>query len=401
MGTGNYARVFAIRDVRRVLLLSTVVRVPLWASNVVLTLHVVTHLHRSYAAAGVLAAAATIAIGISGPWRGRRIDRVGLRKALVPSLVVLAACWSVAPFVGYVPLLVFSVGAGLFEIPSFSIVRQALIARVPDDLRTTALSVDAVAVEISFMIGPVLGVVLATAVPTPWALLGCELASVLGGVLIWAADPPVRREAADSDARTARSAWLTRDVGAVLLASGAATLVLGGTDVGVVAALRHMHHQAWIGWVLAVWGLGSALGGVVYGALHRPLPLLVPVGLLAAATLPVAAAPGPVGFAVLLLVAGVFCAPSLTAAVDLLSRIVPESVRGEALGWHGAAMTTGVALGSPLAGVAIDAAGWRGGFLAVGGTGLALAAACALLSRRAASSVTADVQVPVDAVEQV
>ena len=283
MGTGNYAGVFAIRDVRRVLLLGIVVRVPLWASNVVLTLHVVTHLHRSYAAAGAVAAVATVAIAVSGPWRGRRIDAVGLRRALVPSLVVLAVCWSVAPFVGYLPLLALSVAAGLFEIPSFSVTRQALIALVPDDLRRTALSVDAVAIEISFMIGPVLGVVLATAVPTPWALLGCELASVLGGVLIWLADPPMRGEEQAPAERVRRSSWLTRDVAAVLVASSAATLVLGGTDVGVVAALRALHHQAWIGWVLGLWGLGSALGGVAYGALHRPVPVLALVGLLAMA----------------------------------------------------------------------------------------------------------------------
>lgn len=389
MGAGRYARVFAIRDVRRVLLLGTVVRVPLWASNVVLTLHVVTHLHQSYAAAGALAAAATVAIGASGPWRGRRIDRVGLRRALLPSLLVLTACWSVAPFLGYLPLLALSLAAGAFEIPSFSITRQALIALVPDDLRRTALSVDSVAVEISFMIGPVLGVVLATAVPTPWALLGCELASVLGGLLLWLADPPVRGDAPDPVERIRRSSWLTRDVAAVLVASATATLVLGGTDVGVVAALRALHHQAWIGWVLGLWGLGSALGGVAYGALHRPVPLLALVGLLGAATLPVAVAPGPLAFAGLLLVAGVFCAPSLTAAVDQLSRLVPESVRGEAMGWHSAAMTTGVALGSPLAGVAIDAVGWRGAFAVVAGSGLALGAVCLALSRRAVGVETA------------
>ena len=82
--------------------------------------------------------------------------------------------------------------------------------------------------------------------------------------------------------------------------------------------------------------------------------------------------------------AGVFCAPSLTAAADELSRLVPESVRGEALGWHAAAMTTGVALGSPIAGLVIDLGGWRAAFAAVAGIGLALAALCLVLSPRTA-----------------
>ena len=91
-----YREVFALRDVRRVLALSLLMRIPMWAGNVVLTLHVVSHLNRSYAQAGVLVACATEALAISSPWRGRKLDRLGLRKAVVPSLIVLTACWSVA-----------------------------------------------------------------------------------------------------------------------------------------------------------------------------------------------------------------------------------------------------------------------------------------------------------------
>jgi len=136
VGLQAYRTVLGLRDVRNVLLLGLVVRVPLWAANVVLVLHVVSHLGRSYGAAGLLTAVATVALAVSGPWRGRRLDQVGLRRALTPSLVVLAACWSVAPFVGYWPLLALAGVAGLFVVPSFSIVRQALIHAVPDGQRT-------------------------------------------------------------------------------------------------------------------------------------------------------------------------------------------------------------------------------------------------------------------------
>jgi MFS family permease len=61
---------------------------------------------------------------------------------------------------------------------------------------------------------------------------------------------------------------------------------------------------------------------------------------------------------------------------------VPERVRGEALGWHGSAMTAGGALGAPVAGIAIDAAGWPGGFVACGAIGLAAATVGLLALRR-------------------
>ena len=50
--------------VRRVLVLGFVIRVPLWAVNVAITLHVVTHLHRSYAEAGVVSMVAAGALAL-------------------------------------------------------------------------------------------------------------------------------------------------------------------------------------------------------------------------------------------------------------------------------------------------------------------------------------------------
>ncbi|MDT4911028.1 MAG: hypothetical protein QOC66_156 [Pseudonocardiales bacterium] len=377
MGIQAYRDVLRIRDVRRVLLLSLIMRVPLWAGNIVMTLHVVTHLDRSYGAAGLLVGVATVAASISAPWRGRLLDRVGLRRAIMPSLLVLTACWSVAPFVSYWALLVLATFANLFIVPSFSIIRQALMYAVDDSRRRTVLAMDSVTVEMSYMIGPAGGVLLATCCPTSWALFACEFGTVAGGVLLWLANPPLRNESADGESRTRLPArtWMSPQVVAVLAMSAAATVVLTGTDVGVVAALRDLGHQPWIGWELTLWGFGSAVGGLIYGALHRSIPVTVLLGLLAATTLPVALAPNAFVIAALLFVAGLFCAPTITAAVDALSTSVPERVRGEALGWHGSAMTAGGAAGAPIAGIAIDHAGWHGGFVVSGLVGLAVAVA--------------------------
>jgi MFS family permease len=398
VGLQGYRAVLRLRDVRNVLLLGLVVRIPLWAANVVLVLHVVAHLGRSYGAAGLLSAVATVALAISGPWRGRRLDRVGLRRALAPSLVVLSACWAIAPFVGYWPLLGFAAVAGLFVIPSFSIVRQALIHAAPEENRTAALAIDAVVLEISFMIGPALGVLLATYWATPQALLVCEFASIAGGVLIWLADPPLR-SADDAEAPTgeqpephARFAWVSTAIIGVLAACVGATLVLTATDVAVVAALRDMGHQSWIGWELALWGLGSAVGGLIYGALHRPIPAGALLAGLAGLTIPLGWANNALTLAALLILAGLCCAPTLTATVDTLSRTVPERVRGEAFGWHGSALTAGGAIGAPLAGVAVDHWDWPAGFI-----GPACASLVIALVLVAATAKQSESEVPVAA----
>jgi MFS family permease len=382
MALDAYRTVLRHPDARRVLLLGTVIRIPMWAANVILTLHVVTHLHRSYGEAGTLVGIATVALALSSPWRGRRLDRIGLRRTIAPSLVVLTVCWSIAPFTGYWPLLVLSAVGGLFEVPTFTAVRQALMHAVGEQERRAALSVDSVLVEVSFMIGPALGVLLATYVPTPWALFGCQFASIAGSAALWLADPPMRHEDAGAGDHDGVRSWLTPSVLAVMIMAGAATIVLSGTDVGVVAMMRHLHHQPWIGWELALWGLGSAIGGLVYGAVHRTVPLVALMSGLAVTTLPLAVSDGAAVAGVLLFLAGLFCAPSITASIDLLSRLVPDTVRGEALGWHGASMTAGSAVGAPVAGFAIDHLGWAGAFVVTALLALVTALAGAPLLRR-------------------
>jgi MFS family permease len=411
----------------------------MWAGAVILTLHVVTSLGRSYGEAGLVTAASTLAVAISGPWRGRLLDRIGLRRTVGPSLVVQVVCWSIAPWVSYAPLIAFAALAGLFVVPTFSILRQVIIRSVPSDQRRTALSLDSSATELSFMAGPAIGVWLATAWDTGWALLVCELASAAAGFVMWLINPPLRSDGAEgapdergasgeelgegaraeviadgADVRADALADIGADVGADVGAEGAApdgevlerphgrairgfitvgvaavylaalcsTLVLSGTDVSIVAALRSFGQTSSIGWVLALWGAGSLVGGLVYGAWHRSISVFWLLAGLAATTGPVALASGVPAFAVLITISGLLCAPTITATVEQLSRLVPERHRGEMMGWHGSAMTAGSAIGAPVAGFAIDQGGWQWGFIVVSALGVVIAGLGLVASRR-------------------
>jgi MFS family permease len=409
-GLAAYRDVLRVREVRTALILGFLLRVPMFGGSVVLTLHVVTTLGHSYGAAGLVTAAATVAAAISGPWRGRLLDRFGLRRVVAPSVIITAACWAVAPFAGYWALLILGAFAGLFVVPTFSIVRQAVIVAVPDTGRRTALALDSVFVELSFMVGPVLGVALATQLSTSWVLFGMEMFAALIGLLLWVVDPRITTagsrtsgpagtevagpmdaaaEAAGAPAATGdvdeaapgRRSWFTGRLALVLVAAAAATIVLSGADLATVAGLRAFGQQDWIGPVLALWGLGSIVGGLVYGGLHRPISPFLLLGGLGLLTLPIAFATGGVMLTVLLLISGLFCAPTITATVDQLSRLVPEAARGEAMGWHGSSMTVGSAVGAPLAGLAIDQFGFGGGFGLVAVIGVLVAAAGLLVAR--------------------
>ena len=403
----RYRHVLRVPGLVPVLVLGLLVRMPFFAAGLVLTVHVVSTLGRSYGEAGLVSAAFTIALALSAPWRGRLLDRLGLRRTLAPSIAVTAVVWTVQPFLPYAALLAAAVLSGAFAVPTFSILRQALLAIVPLELRRSALSLDSVSTELAFMIGPAVAVWAAATYDTRWVLVVIAALAAASSVALYVVDPTmtspapttdggadgariagasgaaevsgasgasgVSEDSEDSENSEGQASWVSLGVLAVLGAAAASTVVLGGTDVSIVAALRATGQPGAIGWVLSVWGAGSLLGGLAYGALHRPISVFWLLGGLAATTLPVALAPHLAALAVLLFVCGGLCAPTITATIDGLSRLVPEHRRGEAMGWHGSAMTAGQALGAPLAGFAIDLGGWGWGFVSVSLLGLGVA----------------------------
>ena len=371
-----YRPVLALPDARAALLLGFFIRVPLFAGGVILTLHVVTALHRSYGAAGLLTTAATIALALSSPWRGRMLDRRGLRRVVVPSLARPGGLL-VHRAVGRLLVAHGAGGAGR-ALRRPDVLDPAPGPRLggPAGAAAHRPSLDSIGTEFSFMAGPALGVWAATMWHTGWAIFVFEWLSIVAGIVLVVINPALRGAGGAEPGTIAAPvrSWFSLQVLAVLAASAAATVVLAGTDVSIVATLRDMGAQQHIGWVLALWGAGSIVGGVVYGAWHRSIEAFWLLAGLALVTAPVALAANLPVAAVLILVSGLFCAPTITATVDTLTRLVPERSRGEAIGWHGSSMTAGMALGAPVAGFAIDAGGWRWGYVVVSALGLAVAA---------------------------
>ena len=235
----------------------------------------------------------TIGIAVGAPWRGRRVDTVGLRRALIPSVVSEAVIWSVVPHVSYELLLPLVFVGGLLTLPIFSVVRQSLGVLATGEQRRTAFALDAISTELVFMIGPAAGALVATAgllgpgadhrrrrhlgvravpdvvQPADPQRRACPQASGAESdaafeasqqegaeVAVVAAAPAHLQEAAAEFAPLAAAgerrqgraglrrkvihnfAWFTAAVAAVFAVAAGAGMVLSGTDVGIVAALE-------------------------------------------------------------------------------------------------------------------------------------------------------------------
>jgi predicted MFS family arabinose efflux permease len=386
----TYGGLLALPGVRSLMLVTSLARIPAAAAGVVLTLHVVLGLGGGFAAAGVIVAGLTVGGAIGAPLVGRVIDRQGLRRALVLTSAAQGLFWLLAAVLPYPVLLPAAFAGGLLSMPLFSVSRQSLAALVPEASRRTAFSLDSMGVEVSFAVGPAAGVLVATQVSTRVALLGIGVSMVLAGLVLYLLDPPIRSEAELREAEGAeplpRRQWLGVRLLVVLVATAGATVVLAGTDVSIVATLRGAGELGWSGLVIAAWCCWSLIGGFVHGAVARSLPALALVVLLAVLTIPVGLAGHWWILALALIPAGLMCAPTLAATGELISRLVPAAVRGEAMGIHSSALTAGMALGAPLAGTVVDRLGPSMGFVAAGAVGGVVALVAIAVSLAAGAS---------------
>jgi hypothetical protein len=319
---------------------------------------------------------------------------------------------------------------GLLTLPIFSVVRQSLGVLATGEQRRTAFALDAITTALVFMIGPAAGALVATA---GFSVIGLTVVgvstSVAGLFLMWfnpptcsavsdaeyeadqqegaevavvAAAPAHLQEAAAELAPVAAGGlhrigirhrvahnflWLNAAVAAVFAVAAGAGMVLSGTDVGIVAALESGGHQGEIGLVFAFWCAASVVGGLLYGAMHKSVsPMLLLLGM-AALSIPMGFAQDTLTLCLLSLLPGLLCAPVLSAASEKaasekVAELVDEARRGEAMGWYGSALTAGIALGAPLAGVFIDGVGPSAGFFAVGAAGVVLCLFGRALQRR-------------------
>lgn len=398
MNFAAYREILAVAPVRRLLIVAMFARIPHAAAGVLLTLHVVESMKLDFASAGLVAAAITIGMAIGAPWRGRMVDIYGLRRALVPSIVAEMAVWSVAPFLNFQLLIVAALIGGLFAVPIFSVVRQALGVMVPPEQRRTAYALDSMGGEITFMIGPAAGVMLA-ANNTVVGLIMIGVSASLAGVFLMVFNPPTRTGQKGSHVAIGASAalpqelveettapdltgkkvtlrwvgkarhnvrWVNVAVLAILGTSLGAGLVLSGVNVGMVALMRHNEMTSELGIVFLFWCGASIVGGVIYGALKRsinPLWLLMAMAVL---VIPMGFATNALTLGLLSILPGLLCAPVLTSSAEHIADLVAEKRRGEAMGWYGTSMTMGSAMGSPFAGAMIDRIGAWSGFAIIG-----------------------------------
>ena len=381
-----YRRLLVIPGVRGLLLFGLVARTPLMAAGLTLTLYVVNGMGLGFLAAGVVGAASTAGVAVGAPAAGRFVDRHGLRPVVAVTTAAQLVFWVSAVFLPYWALVGAAFASGVLALPVFSTVRQCLAASVPPEQRRTGYALDSMLIEVSYMVGPAVAVASTTALGSGWTMVLVGVCMVGAGVGLFALNPATRTEEEAGGVVVSRREWLTPALLALLGVTMAATFVLAGTELCLVAVLKAAGATRWTGLALGLWSLSSLLGGFVYGALPRSVSPLAMIGAMAGMTVP-AALVGSWQLLVLVLIpSGMLVAPALSTTIDTLSRWVPTASRGEATGLHGTALTLGLAVAAPVTGFLIDGFGTGWALALTGVVGLAMVMAAVPFWRRAPRS---------------
>jgi Major Facilitator Superfamily len=335
-----------------------------------------------YGTAGLVAACGAVMFAVVTPRIARLADRYGQATVLRPLALVFAV--TSAAFMA----------AAVTHAPDWAVIVTGALSRATmpalgpmvrsrwsellsgSDALDSAFSLEGIADEVIFIAAPVLVVALVTGVHPVCGMLATLLLSIAGvaGLTRHRRSEPAVSGVARRSGTVLRSPGLRVLIG-VQICLGALFVAV---DIATIAFAQEHGASALAGPLLGLYGLGSAIAGVWYGARHwrvsqraRLRAALVATGLGVA---PLAIMPGVAALAAGIFVAGLGISATLVSSYSIAERVVAAGQRTEGMSWLTTAASTGTAIGAALAGRLVDAHGASSGYL------FALAAGVAAIS---------------------
>ncbi len=365
----------------------------------------------SYATAGLVVGVLAIGAALINPQVSRLVDehgqskvlRIGFGVGVAARLGFVAAALAHAPT--WVLLLIVPFFAATGAQSTFTRARWTHI--VPDrHALNSAFSLESSMEEVLFIAGPALATILATQTASWLPSVIAALTLLVGGYVFLSlkdTEPPARRGDAGTSPLTSapvidgslpriglerprkvrryrrplRGHLLVTTPALILTSIIFATqgALFASADASTVAFAEELEQKAWSGPVLAIFALGSLVGGLLYGSRvwQRTLASRLLWGVTASGI-------GAITFhfagslawlAVLMFLTGLAIAPTMAVGDGVVHALVPRSRLTEGMAWTRVGLDMGVALGAWLTGLAIDTYGSAGGFTVTAWSGAA------------------------------
>lgn len=344
----------------------------------------------SYALAGGVSAVGVLVLAIASPLIGRLIDKYGQLRASLPFILVsclgglatAALSWGGAAI--WTLFVAYGLSACLPEVGPMSRTRWAHIYRDDPARLHTAMSFEQVLEELSFVIGPVLGVLVSTTLFPEAGLILAEICFTAGAVVFLlerTTEPPVTPH----HERPGGLAIQRRGMVIVTTALFLVGVLFGANEVLAVAVADESGAKGASSLILAAFALGSAISGIWFGTRTRFRTTITQrfvalAGLMCLLEAPALATPNLGWLTLVMFVAGSATAPMLITSLTLTQRLVPPAMMTEGMAVAVTGILIGISAGTSVAGWLVEVLGAHPAYLLPVGAG-AVAAAVAYVGR--------------------
>jgi hypothetical protein len=320
-----------------------------------------------------MASACAVGSALAAPWRGRRLDRepllLGLRRGLYWQALLTVGLGVAATLRAPAPvLLAGALLLGVLPSGTQGGIRALLASVAPASRLEAAFALDAVLVEVQWVLGPLL-VGMASASGVPLLALGLMGASALAASMLSQGLPEraPRPMSASIATREGQEVWRAPGVLAVLGLVAVLGASWGALEAGVPPRLEEVGVGAALWGVLAaLLSAVSAVGGLAYALLPRAEGSLegtwrarLMLGAWGLLLLPLGWMTSLPGLGLWLIAAGLFLAPLTGTLTFLLQRALPSARHAEGFSFYSACWSLGVAGGGALAGSLLGPGGAR------------------------------------------
>jgi hypothetical protein len=388
MARSRLGLVFRTRGVPRLLGFALIAELPAGMTALAIVLRI-TQSGGTYARAGLVGAVGAIGVGVCAPVWSRLVDRKGQGVVLIPTALAVAASGiflAVLPPRGAIgPLLIASTLMGLCQPPALVSARTLWpkVVKDPAVLETT-YSIESSMTELVFIVGPLLAVAINAAFGSAAAVAASGVLSGVGALGL-AASRASRAMRGTRKTETFHAAL--RSVGVRILVCATFAMVIGfaAIDVSVIATARKLAGNGAAGTLIAVWGIGSLLGGMAFGSRSWPgrmsTRIVFFVGTITIFTIALIPVTNLVLLGGLLFIGGLNYAPCFSCINQVVQRIALPGAATESFAWITSGALMGAAVGEAAAGFAITHQSPHAGF-AVGACAVGLATIVLLIGRR-------------------
>jgi MFS family permease len=353
----------------------------------------------SVATAGIAVASYGATASFLAPLRARLIDRHGRRIVLVllafafGGFIASLAVGALLSWQGTV-MVVLAALAGAVAPPVGPSMRVAWSELAPHPaLLRKALSFDSVVEELLYLVGPAASG-FALAMFAPGFVLLVPAVLVIAGTVMFVFSPAIRQippgNVENEPAQKRPTLLGNPRFLALLLPAVVAGLISGNLTIAVPAAFPGTSAAAAAGIVLGLFAGGSAVGGLIFGALPiagRPRFQVIVIALiLSGLSTGVGVVTGMTGngyaLAIAIFVTGLFFSPVMIVAYFGANDFGGASRKTESTTWVNTSHNIGGAAGSAIAGIVIQTSAVPQSFFVAGGISLFLLASAWILASR-------------------